>query len=90
MFIPRLGREGQRDKRGKVFAQTRVPGEEEIPIATFFEPLKRAQIDQRAAELALIDLLPQLLLREGALFWPVEEECRGFSYHIDGPFVALA
>src|SRR5262245_11571708 len=77
-LTPGLSREGKMDKRGKVFAQTRVPGQEETPIAPFFKALKRAQIDQRAAELARIDLLPQCLLREGALFWPVEEQCRGF------------
>src|SRR5207237_5114968 len=53
-------------------AKRRYP--ETIPsIAAFFEPLKRAEVCQRASELALVDLLPQGRLREGRLFRPVQE-----------------
>ena len=53
--FPLLGRKGQMHKGGSIPADSGTASGGD-PHAPFFEPLKRAQIDQRAAELLLIDL----------------------------------
>ena len=42
--IALLGGKGQVKKCGEVFAETGVTGQEDISIAAFFEPLKRAEM----------------------------------------------
>src|SRR2546426_10424365 len=80
IVIALLGGKGEMNKLGKVFAETGVTGQEDIPIAAFFEPLKRAEVCQRASELTLVELLPQGRLRQGRLFRPVQKQIGGLKH----------
>jgi len=60
-------------KLGKIFAETGITRQEEIPIAPFLKPLKRAEIAQGASELTFIGLLPEVGLREGVLVRPAPQ-----------------
>ena len=77
-------------KPGKVFAETGVTGQKEIPITAFFEPLKRAEVCQRTPELLCVKLLLQGLFREGRLVRPVQEQVGSLKHHINGAFLTLA